>query len=751
MEQLGIRIENHPEQLSNLRMRYEFDGSLNNDYLFEYISWHINNRTVFLRNKEGGLTDFKLKIKQLEGCNFLRPPFNTPEKQRELKKDIDHAKTKIKEKFIQSENARFCSAWVKVPAAFSYFYTILLNNKSQLFSEKLWDSDPDAKEKNFEIIADYYEAIAQYRIRIFKQLILSGKKDVKKFLRNNAHLLEGLAVEIKKNDTPIKGSVFSVAKDFIEIKIESNAIERIKTRDITFIKARIYFNTLGNVVIDRLGKDGHWAPFYYGLDKGEGEAAIFDSSDGARFIHDFFLIYSVLFQPHKEEVLKEDKLNQLVECVKKSKFNNTIEIKVILDNGQLLFTFLKRDITFLNNNLAPLFKLDVYEDGVLKLDKKQIMVSSIHVRKALLAASECWQNPSIFNILLSAPPGSGKEVLSDYIASGYANKSIKIFLPRFKGDDLIETLQIHKKLSSFFGDLDEDSGRILIEKGCIIFDEADKTGEHTRGTLLRMMEQKEIEVCESTLQHIEGIVETLLGNEDFGEKIKDILESKNGISDVLKKNELLKLVAKRIDKALKKGKIRNNSSGTISFSEFTIDKIDIKDMLLIFNVSKPMKILILEQAPADFWTRIQKYIEIPHPFDIPDEVQAKEVLQHYLMMFIHMTVNNYSKTSELGKRVSLYINFSASKNIEMLSIKMSMALLPLIRVSLPSIRIIRTLVERTISELLTTLIGLSGNLPPETQSRGMIVRTNDSMEFEEQWLTDWCLHNIPAFFLEQIK
>lgn len=377
---------------------------------------------------------------------------------------------------------------------------------------------------------------------------------------------------------------------------------------------------------------------------------------------------------------------------------------------------------------APLFRLDPWEelrtstylglrervrgcfvDGVGRDNElppkgtRQLLVSSSQVRRGLRVAAEAWRNPSINNLLISAPPGSGKERLSQYVAAGHfvATKG------RRQGKDeptvsLAECRpeQVGQELCTAVARIEAPGPAPKAPKGAVILDEADKPQPPVRSALLRLLEARRAE---------------WLG-----------------------------------------------PAGRVEY--------DLKGVLFVVNVAVPIRVLRQEKGPIDFWTRIQRSVELAHP--LIDS--SPDVLESYLAMFFAMALEEFEDTGRgypalerlgaVGQRFGALLTQDREGIVGDIAKHTASVVAGLVDISLPSIRDLRTVCARIVSELATddllrgsapdplaenlqasNLLGLLEALEAATGAGKEHLRARVSSA-----LAGWCQRRVPALYLEQI-
>jgi len=211
----------------------------------------------------------------------------------------------------------------------------------------------------------------------------------------------------------------------------------------------------------------------------------------------------------------------------------------------------------------------------------EVVVSSPRVAEALPRLNRIWEDRFAQSVLISAPPGSGKEALARSIPYG-CNRQTENFMSISLAAGNQRSLE-----EQLYGRRTED-GSIqegLISKAAksaILLDEVhyppDKPG--IRASLLRPLEAREyIPVGAADPQEIEDVL--------------FILITSKGISS--------------------KGTKRNKKKGE------TLDRV----------------------PPEDFWTRMNHTLRIEHPLDLKDLKQLKKVLESFYKFFWWERVENF--------------------------------------------------------------------------------------------------------------
>lgn len=76
-----------------------------------------------------------------------------------------------------------------------------------------------------------------------------------------------------------------------------------------------------------------------------------------------------------------------------------------------------------------------------------------------------------------------------------------------------------------------------------------------------------------------------------------------------------------------------------------------KDPLYILVSSKPLE-EVLQQPPADLWTRVQLHVVMEHPLDVVEEAERRRVLGEYFLLFWNLHVQSFFSSSEFGAEIA---------------------------------------------------------------------------------------------------
>ena len=208
-----------------------------------------------------------------------------------------------------------------------------------------------------------------------------------------------------------------------------------------------------------------------------------------------------------------------------------------------------------------------------------VLLRSSAVCRAFHAMSEVWNDPTAKSVVISAPPGSGKELLAKSVYEFRETKGA------FRAFQLSATCAEENQRSLFYRDLrlksvrkdvarlqEDRSGAARFEstdglvfqarRGVLFLDEIDKVAETTRADLLRLLENDDAVL--------------------YGHPVVVPLRSEVPV--------------------------------------------------YVFAGSKP-KEEMSRLSPADFWTRISHLVTMDHPLGLSDPNDVSEVVEDYFHMF----------------------------------------------------------------------------------------------------------------------
>jgi len=264
--------------------------------------------------------------------------------------------------------------------------------------------------------------------------------------------------------------------------------------------------------------------------------------------------------------------------------------------------------------------------GLQKPKTETLLISSPHLRSAVERMAEIWQDKDLRTILLIAPPGSGKEVMERFLHAGTTyfgdfvdppNKKLHAGrLWRRCSTPLAEASLVgmspNELRATVFGEvstLNDDNekpsephermadgrywrnGLVLAARGTTVFlDEIDKCKKDIRASLLRFVEDDEV--------HPYGAAEPFK-------------------------------LARLQDERLERMKNDNNEHE---------EEKDLLKPRLLFAGSK-LRSEMMAEGPPDFWTRIQRIIEIVHPFEIHSAHERYRCIQEYFVLFLYRALD----------------------------------------------------------------------------------------------------------------
>ncbi|MFC1475854.1 ATP-binding protein [Candidatus Zixiibacteriota bacterium] len=226
-------------------------------------------------------------------------------------------------------------------------------------------------------------------------------------------------------------------------------------------------------------------------------------------------------------------------------------------------------------------------------DSTPVLLASDNYCRALNQLSEVLNDTTAKSILITAPPGSGKEVLS-HIAYVCRNKignkpKGKMVTTSLAGMDVGDVQRILFGYNEDIREYCDDGGKLdknylpvpthglLFQavRGALFLDEIDKTSNAVRSMLLRFLESEEVTIPNTNL-----------------------------------------VVSMRDDQAP-----MYIYAGSMSRRE------------------------MFRKSPIDFWTRVSHVVEMSHPLDIGDESSAHQVVREYVGMFWRIHVLHFFKRS----------------------------------------------------------------------------------------------------------
>lgn len=151
-------------------------------------------------------------------------------------------------------------------------------------------------------------------------------------------------------------------------------------------------------------------------------------------------------------------------------------------------------------NFLPLPGLKVEPGSKIKERYKGLrhfLVASQNVREAVRLLAEAWHNPTLKSVLLSAPPGSGKEELKNFLVDALDAPVVDFACPELAGSDAGRSIGRALKKS---GLIETGNGKEQCKKAVLFFDEVHHSSAAPfRSHLLRIMEAKRVTVGDQEL------------------------------------------------------------------------------------------------------------------------------------------------------------------------------------------------------------------------------------------------------------
>lgn len=351
---------------------------------------------------------------------------------------------------------------------------------------------------------------------------------------------------------------------------------------------------------------------------------------------------------------------------------------------------------------------------------RPILVSSPNVRNALESLSEVWLNPTAKSVLLSASPGSGKEVLVDLLTD-----VMRI--------DKIERIDIS---ASAIGEFQRLKNTIVKEG---------------------FKEGTEVELQNLPAPLKQKILKWPTKNISYDDRKKHLIYK--GPMTNVEMNELLGLSEYRPwQKAIQKlyktspkriilflDEIHHDAaedirSGLLRFMEnekMEEEKLDCKHLLYVLAASL-LPHELRTRKPPDLWTRLEYTVKLRHPLRIEDDIERKGILRDYFLLFWENQDRKMWESSGKGYAVDKAIEFLDSDKdfVDKLSNtfkdELGSPLIPFI-----SIRILRSIVKRLFSRTVNYLRRMN---PPFTESSEMHDKTLS--EFKK-WIAEVSIELVP--------
>lgn len=234
-------------------------------------------------------------------------------------------------------------------------------------------------------------------------------------------------------------------------------------------------------------------------------------------------------------------------------------------------------------------KGSIQQPKVKAQPSRELLFSSDNYCAAMEQVSDVVNDPSAKAVLLIAPPGSGKEGLSDLFHSARrakGGKLVKTMLAGLNERDAAKRLfTLSGNQVARFADLQKkrfvskagDGALFQALAGTLVIDELDKADDAIRHMLLRLLENDEVALYDTTL--------------------------------------------------------------TIQLP------VELRP-IYVFVGSLPRK-EFLQKQPIDFWSRLTHIVEMRHPLELEDEGARRRALQDYLRFFWLRQVNDFFEAEKL--------------------------------------------------------------------------------------------------------
>lgn len=262
--------------------------------------------------------------------------------------------------------------------------------------------------------------------------------------------------------------------------------------------------------------------------------------------------------------------------------------------------------TRLVRHLPSLFSIWHNDAERIEGVRGQLLIASPHLRSAASQGSSLWRDASVRSALLIAPPGSGKEVLADFLHTGRVVFRRKTKDPRLQAPDIAEkdytlpTIQLagYGSKEAWQRDL---YGTLLQPPG---------DGEEPNKEL-----PQEVQVEDLVWRN--GLLRRARGTTVFFDEIDKAGEG------------FLKALLRFLE---------NDDVAPYGGPAFPLGKGDGEEArgfkcLRLFAGSAPRNEMFALR-PSDFWTRIQLVVDIVHPLEIHGRGERLRCLQEYVLMFI---------------------------------------------------------------------------------------------------------------------
>jgi hypothetical protein len=259
---------------------------------------------------------------------------------------------------------------------------------------------------------------------------------------------------------------------------------------------------------------------------------------------------------------------------------------------------LKLEDTILENNIEKIIIPPVLRDSEKKEKPVRCLVSSPRVTEVVARMNEVWSGIAPSAVVLTSPPGSGKEVMMNLLARGLCPKNPKkttTLIGQKEGVDRI-----------LFGHADND----YYYPG-LVWQARHGDSEHR-------IKIKDVESYNNTEPESHGLRKAIWGVV-FVDEIHQASETGRSI--------LLRL-------------LENKSYRPPGLH------VDLKaDGVVFFFASSMPQAELVKRPPSDFWTRISSFLHMPNPLDVSPGDKREKVIGSYFHFFWNKAWEDASKIS----------------------------------------------------------------------------------------------------------
>ena len=281
--------------------------------------------------------------------------------------------------------------------------------------------------------------------------------------------------------------------------------------------------------------------------------------------------------------------------------------------------------------IPSLFSLAHNDDVRIDNVCDQLLIASPHLRKAVSQGSELWRDASVRSGLLIAPPGSGKEVLADFLHAGNVLFRRDKDEAKFQASDIAE--KDHTLSTIQFAGYDSSDiwrrdlyGELLPRKDVPVQGQQDNDNNS----------EQEREVRIEDLVWRNGLLRRARGTTVFFDEIDKASEN----------------VLRALLRFLENDEVSPQGGPTFSLGKGEGKEADCFKCLRLFAGSKSRNDMFALNPP-DFWTRIQFVLDMVHPLEIHNEEDRCRCLQEYTLMFLFRSIDPDEAINEGDARKSL--------------------------------------------------------------------------------------------------